>query len=341
MTGIDDIAAVSSPEMVTIPRSEYETLMSDNALLRSSLKDVEAKVEWFKSEVDKFRRMLFAPSSERFISALDSSQLDLGFTGVENVSSPVATETITITRRKGGEEKRPGHPRLELPESLPRVVTVIEPKEDVTGWKKIGEESSEYLARRRGSTYVKRIVRPKYAAPDGERVVIGELPLMPIHKGNADASMLAYIITNKFVYHLPWYRQRQMFKNEGLILPESTMIGWTRGACNLLVPVYELQKKQLLLSTYIQADETPIPVLSQDVPGSTHKGYFWVYFDPVTKTVVIDYQHGRGREGPTAFLKEFKGALQTDGYSVYDIFGRNEHITLLACIAHARSYQYL
>jgi transposase len=331
-----DQVLYTTPDTITLPREQYDALIAENSFLKESLKELKEKTDWIQQELDKFRKMLFASSSERFISAIDPSQINLGFEGIENEAPPASTDTITITRRKGGEEKRPGHPRLELPESLPREVTVIEPKEDVTGWKKIGEESSEYLARRKGNFFVKRIVRPKYAAPDGEGVVIGNLPPMPIHKGNADASMLAYILTNKFVYHLPWYRQGQMFKNEGLILPESTMIGWTKGACNLLLPVYDLQKKQLLLSTYIQADETPIPVLSQDVPGSAHKGYFWVYFDPVTKTVVIDYQHGRGREGPTAFLKEFKGALQTDGYSVYDIIGRNENITLLGCIAHAR-----
>jgi len=321
---------------VTIPIEQYETLLAENALLKESLQELHEKSNKIEQELEKFRRMLFGISSERFVSMVDPNQIALGLEGVENLAPPVETETITVTHRKHQEDQRKGHPRLELPDSLPREVTVIEPKEDVSGWKKIGEESSEYLARRRGSFFVKRIVRPKYAAPDGEGVMIGELPPMPIHKGNADASILAYILTNKFVYHLPWYRQAQMFKNDGLILSESTMIGWMRGACNLIAPLYDLQKQQLLLTHYLQADETPIPVLSQDAPGSAHKGYYWVYFDPVRKILIIDYQHGRGREGPTAFLKEFKGALQTDGYSVYDRFEHNPDITLLACMVHAR-----
>ena len=65
------------------------------------------------------------------------------------------------------------------------------------------------------------------------------------------------------------------------------------------------------------ADETPIAVLTEDKPGSTHKGYYWVYYNPITKSVFFDYQKGRGREGPTQLLKDFNGALQADGYAGY------------------------
>jgi len=326
----------SSSDTVTIPREQYDILLAENALLKGSLSELKEKTEWLQGELDKFRKMLFAASSERFISSIDPNQINLGLEGVENRDPQPPSETPNNNPRKGASKNKPGHARLELPESLPREVIVIEPREDVTGWKKIGEEVSEYLARHRGSAYVKRIVRPKYAAPDGEGVVIGTLPLMPIHKGNADASIIAYIITGKFVDHLPYYRQAQMFKREGITIAESTMIGWVRAACKMLEPLYDLHKQQFLTATYIQGDETPIPVLSQQAEGSTHKGYFWVYFDPLTGNVVFEYQHGRGREGPTAFLKEFKGTLQTDGYAVYDIFEREKGIKLLACFAHTR-----
>ena len=84
------------------------------------------------------------------------------------------------------------------------------------------------------------------------------------------------------------------------------------------------------------ADETPIPVQTSQKPGSTHKGYHWVYYDPINKLVCFDYQKGRGRAGPRQFLKNFKGALQTDGYNAYDIFEDRDEITLLGCMAHAR-----
>jgi hypothetical protein len=84
------------------------------------------------------------------------------------------------------------------------------------------------------------------------------------------------------------------------------------------------------------ADETPIPVLTEDKPGATHKGYIWVYYDPLRRMVLFDYRKSRSREGPNEILKDFKGKLQTDGYEAYTIFEKQNGITLLACMAHAR-----
>jgi hypothetical protein len=83
------------------------------------------------------------------------------------------------------------------------------------------------------------------------------------------------------------------------------------------------------------ADETRISVLTKDKPGATHKGYYWVYYDPVNKLAVFDYQKSRGQEGPNGMLEAFDGHLQTDGYVAYTSL-KNKDIILLACMAHAR-----
>jgi hypothetical protein len=89
-------------------------------------------------------------------------------------------------------------------------------------------------------------------------------------------------------------------------------------------------------SGYIMADETPIPVLTVEKKQSTHKGYHWVYFSPVDKLLCFIYHKSRGREAPGKFLENFSGYLQTDGYAVYDTFGKRKEITLAGCMAHAR-----
>jgi hypothetical protein len=162
------------------------------------------------------------------------------------------------------------------------------------------------------------------------------LPSLPIPKGNAGASMLAHIFVSKFVDHLPFYRQMMMLKRQGLIVPESTFNGWFNAGGKLLEPLRDTLKNQILSCSYLMADETPIPVLTHDKPGATHKGYYWVYYDPINKLVLFDYQKTRGREGPQEFLKNFSGRLQTDGYSAYNHLANAEKITLMACMAHAR-----
>jgi hypothetical protein len=77
-------------------------------------------------------------------------------------------------------------------------------------------------------------------------------------------------------------------------------------------------------------------VLDASIKGKTHRGYYWTYHAVIERLVLFDYQEGRGREGPKGLLKNFKGYLQTDGYAVYDMFEKSEHITLLGCMAHAR-----
>lgn len=95
-------------------------------------------------------------------------------------------------------------------------------------------------------------------------------------------------------------------------------------------------QRKVLSSGYLQVDESPIKVLDQDKPGSTHQGYQWVYYSPQTKLVFFNYRKGRGQHGPKEILLNYQGILQTDGWQVYDKFAEVAGITLVGCLAHAR-----
>jgi hypothetical protein len=157
-------------------------------------------------------------------------------------------------------------------------------------------------------------------------------------RSNAGASLLAQILVSKFIDHLPFYRQIQQFKRQGVTIADSTINGWFSNTCKLLCPLYEKLKDIVSSKDYLMADETPIPVQDSHKWGATHTGYHWVYFSPVDKLVFFDYQPGRDRAGPKNFLEKFSGTLQTDGYNAYDQFDDNEKIVQLACMAHARRY---
>src|SRR3546814_10154721 len=89
------------------------------------------------------------------------------------------------------------------------------------------------------------------------------------------------ILTVKYAYHLPLYRQKQIFARENIQIPSSTIEGWTKEALIKLHPLYE----QLVFDTkakgYLQVDETPIKVLDSDKKGAAHQGYYWVYHAPL------------------------------------------------------------
>jgi transposase len=103
-----------------------------------------------------------------------------------------------------------------------------------------------------------------------------------------------------------------------------------------LEPIYNEYVKNLLLSSYIQADETPIPVLTKDGKGKTHRGYFWVYHDPVQKIVIFDYRENRSSKGPSEFLENYKGIIQIDGYEGYSGTIARNGLTRAACMDHVR-----
>lgn len=202
--------------------------------------------------------------------------------------------------------------------------------------KKIGEEVTEVLEYEPGELFVKKYVRPKYARPENNGVVIGELPVRPLEKAMAGEGLLSQIIIDKYVDHLPLHRQMQRFERSGVRLAYSTLTDWVSNTCKLIAPLFEALKKQVLQSSYLHADETPIKVMDKDKKGETHRGYYWVYQNSIDKIVFFDYQEGRGRDGPMEILQNFNGYLQTDGYNVYDVFETKENITLIHCMAHAR-----
>lgn len=306
-------------ELITITKEEYDTLQTE--------------VVYLKHELAQIKRMIFGCKSERFVSQ-DPNQLTLEMEEPAPLVLPTkkpkeATQNINPSEKQG-------HPRLPIPEHLPRVEEIIEPSQDLTGATKIGEVITEVLEYIPGKLIVRRIVRPKYSLPNQEGVVIADMPTLPLPRSNAGAGLLAHILICKFVDHLPFYRIVKQFKREGFQVAESTVNDWFSATCNLLDPLYEKLKEKVQQSSYLMADETPLPVLTSQKKNATHKGYHWVYFSPLEKLICFDYRKSRGREGPQEFLQPFSGFLQTDGYTAYDDFDNHKDITLMACMAHAR-----
>ena len=304
-----------------VSKEKYEKLLSEN--------------EYLKQQLNELKRLIFGSKSERFIPS-DESQLHL-FETLEEAATERQTEEISYTREKSVKEKKQAI-RAKLPSHLPRVEEIIEPENIEEGSKKIGEEITEILEYNPAKIFVRKFIRPKYAKPNGEGVVIAGLPTLPVPKGNAGASMLAFLMVSKFVDHLPFYRQIQIFKRQNLILSDSTLNGWFNATADLLSPLYDVLQKQLLQSDYIQADESPIGVQESHKKGSLHTGYQWVYRSPVERLVLFKYHPSRERKAPEEMLKKFSGSLQTDGYQGYQNMKTTGYITRLACMAHARRY---
>ena len=290
-------------------------------------------------ELAQLQRLIFGQKRERFVPVANVQQLAIALPGEATTTTPpVPTQTISYTRRQKKSSTSNPPVRKPWPAHLRREEIRLEPKEDVSALTKMGEEKTEELEYVPAELYVKVYLRPKYAKPNGEGIVIAELPARPIEKGTAGPGLIAHMMISKYVDHMPLYRQLQQFRRDKVEIAESTASGWMKASGETLVPLCDLLRALVQQSSYLMVDETPIPVLDQTKPGKTHLGYYWVYYDPIAKLVYFDYRPSRSRAGPNEMLKDFQGYLQCDGYTGYeDILARAE-VVGVGCMAHARRY---
>lgn len=152
------------------------------------------------------------------------------------------------------------------------------------------------------------------------------------------ADMLAALVTNKYSYHLPEYRQVKMFSDLGLKLPTSTVNDWIHSTAQLLYPLYESQREAIVAGGYLQIDEVPWKIADRK-GHPCRDGYAWQFRDvSQSSRGTFFYYHKGSRAGeiPRTQLRDFKGTIQTDGYKVYDYFEHIPGIINLACMAHVR-----
>lgn len=237
--------------------------------------------------------------------------------------------------------------RSPLPKDLPREVIVHDIEDKMCACcgnelHQMGDERCEKLEFIPAQVKVIEHVRLKYSCRACEKentttnLVIAPVPPSPIPKGIATATLLSQIITSKYQYALPLYRQESLFKQYGIQLSRQTMADWMMKSSNLFKPLYERLQQILLQQSVIQADETPLKVIKEDKV----KSYMWLYCtgsDSPTQSVIpnivlYDYQSSRAGRCSVDYLDGFTGYLQVDGYVGYE----KTLAKLAGCWAHAR-----
>lgn len=294
-----------------------------------------------------YRRRFWKASSERFIPQ-DPNQRKIDFDGLELLPEEAeqaqeADKELLAHNRQRPQTKKKKPVRLPLPEDLRREEEVIEPEGKDDSWVRIGQEVTEVLEHKPGELYVHRIVRPKYAVKPTQQekeeessIRVASLPLMPLPRSNAGASLLAELLINKYQHHLPFHRQITMFKQIGVKLSASTINGWFQGSCDLLRALYFKLQEVVIESDYIQVDESTVPVVNSE-KHKTVKAYLWMVRSVPKNMVFFHYDKGsRAQKVVIHLLKNFQGAIQTDGYAAYSIYEQKKGVLLLGCWAHAR-----
>ena len=317
-----------------------ETSLSDKD---SVIKKLTADVEYMAFLNDQMRRVIFGSKRERFIPQTNPDQLTIDFGDqLTQVEAFVKAEQEKIRieyERKKVKKEHPG--RMTLPSHLPVNEIILEPSEDTTGMTCIGQEVTEELDFTPAKLHINRYIRNKYITQEDENInqkqVIAPLN-RPIHKCIASANLLSMVFTNKYLYHLPVYRTRQMLIQMGITIPDSTLESWVKLGADLLRPLYAIHRMCLFGEIYQMVDESPIKVQDREKKGTCHLGYMWVRFAPLSMSVLFEYYESRSSKGPIDDLDSFKGFVQTDGYSGYTFLAQKKGLVHLSCWAHARRY---
>lgn len=317
--------------------NDPQTLKAMLLQLQGELDASNEKVEYLLEQFRLAQQKRFGASSEAH-----PGQGELfNEAEVEDDKIEVVEQQISYTRRQPKRQK--------LPTDLPRDVIIHDISDedkicDCCGEElhQMGESRSEMLEFIPAQIKVIEHVRLKYCCRGCDKhgiknkVKIAQLPASPIPKGIATPSLLSQIITSKYQYGLPLYRQESMFKQYGIAIGRKTMSEWMMKSSHLFKPLVERLQQVLLEQPVIHADETPLKVIKED----KKKCYMWVYCTGtdspnergLPNIVLYDYQNSRAGSCPVKYLGDFNGYLQVDGYAGYHQVGA----TLVGCMAHAR-----
>jgi transposase len=315
----------------------YEEALLTLSEKEESLLRKEEIISDQRFELDKLRRHLFGFRSEKRTNSTGNDQLGLFELGTTKSVQEELSASVAAPEKPAPKKRAKGTGRMALPEELKREEVVIEPVESTEGCTRIGEEITEVLEVVPASFFVKRYIRPKYARPNGDGIIIGTLPDRVIEKGIPSESVIAQMTVDKYVYGMPLHRQIDKYSKMGVRIPASSASDWIMSGWEHLRPLWELLRLIITGQKYLQVDETPIKVLDRDDKKGIHQGYMWLYHAPVDRLVLFDYRKGRDQSGPKEMLSGFKGIIQTDGYKVYEsLYGNHPDIHLTFCMAHAR-----
>ena len=318
------------------PQTRIAMLERELAWARLTIQKRDVQIHLLEERLRKRRIELLGPHSE----TLSDLQLEL----LAEQEPGVSRQEVEAEAQRGAiapRPKRQRHPgRQKLPENLPRIEHVIRCTEancKTCGSETslIGYDESEQLDHEPARWFVRVTKREKRACGKCSAVAMPALAPRIIEKGLATDRVVVDTVIAKYCDHLPLYRQEVILEREaGVEISRTTLDGWVMRVGELLQPVVEAMRQDLLRASYLQADETIVPVQMHDRRGADHQAYLWQYGKPGGETV-FDFQLGRGRDGPKKFLGPWEGILQTDGYAAYDDVG-GPKLVQVGCWAHAR-----
>ena len=334
----------SAPNVQMAPNAVV--LQTENSELREEVKHLKSRIQWFEKQLfgsKSEKRVLDNPQQQHFDDVL----------GEPESNSTPPEDKVTVTYQRGTAKKQRSaddvnDTGLRFTDDVPVEVIEIVPAElqgaDADDYEIIDTKITHKLGQCPASYVVLRYERPVLKRKSSQQLVTTPAADNVLDNSLADVSLLSGLLVDKFLYHLPLYRQHQRIQQAGITLSRATLTNLSKRAISLLRPIVAAQLGHVLQSNVLAMDETPIKVNRQsknkgtkDSKGNMKQGWFWPVYGEDDE-VVFTYSPSRGRQHiENTLRKDFTGTLITDGYAAYARYAEKQQgITHAQCWVHSR-----
>ena len=326
-------------------KNKAELIEFVHAVLHAKQQEVDTKQQHIDYLYEKIRLLKlgkFCARSERYIDNDPQGRLFDEAELPENTSEiEVAEAEITIPAHQ---RKKRG--RKPLPKDLPRVEVIHDLSDEEKSCpcgctlSPIGDERTEQLDIIPAKMQVIVHVHKKYACKVCEETIkTAKKPKQPIPKSIATPGLLAHVLTQKYQFHLPLYRQEQMLRCIGVDISRATLSHWVIKCSELLQPLVNLLEDEVQSYDVAYADESTVQVLQEPDKPAQSKSYMWCFGGgpPDRFSLIYHYHATREYQKAMDFFADYKGYLHCDGYQAYDALSKtNGNVIQAGCWYHVR-----
>jgi transposase len=328
---------VNIPMSLEALTAAFMALREDFIALAEENKQLKARIAWFEKQ-------LFGSKSEKRV--IENPYQD-DFLTPTTTTPAEPDKKITVSYERGTTKKiRPENcatdAGLRFSDEVPVEVIRITPPElngeGAHDYEIIDTKISRKLAQQPASYVVLQYETPVIKHKTTQAITTAPMPAQVLDSSLADVSLLVGLLVDKFLYHLPLYRQHQRMGLQGITVSRASLTNWVKRTIELLRPIVEAQLAHVLLSNVLAMDETPIKA-SRSEKGKMKTGYFWPIYGE-DHEMVFTYNESRGRQHIESTLKKhFQGTLITDGYAAYARFAeQTQGVTHAQCWVHSRRH---
>ena len=332
---LDDISSDVQARLLSVLKAKDKTISGQ----QNKINSLQHQLDWFK-------RQVFGQKSEKRDMEDNPYQTTISDLLSELPEIPKALEedktTVSYQRgkaKKNGLEGSPDDSGLRFDKTVPVVeIQIAAPElegDDKDDYEVISYKTTYRLAQRPGSSVVLKYVRPVIKKKSTQELKTTPVAGNVFDKSIADVSFLVGMLIDKFLYHLPLYRQHQRLEDSGIVLARSTLTNLVKRSISLLQPIYEEQLKNVIRSRVLAIDETPVKA-GREKKGKLKQAYFWPIFGDMDE-ICFTFSNSRKKQHLEDMLGDFKGVLLSDGYSAYDSYVKKcAEATLAQCWVHTR-----